>query len=344
MRIARRLGFAVIVVAGLAGSDTWAAPAAKTRPAPVAPVAARPRLDFPDPTGTTRFERVWGDGADVLVLAGDKRVLRMERSGAIQEGTGPSDPIAFAMTGTPPSTKLAIAGASGELVIFDGATWEYGLAPALDAEALTGIAYDSTGRLHVAGRHRALYVRELDATWRTYRYPGGGVEVIAAGFGPGGLYLIGAHARVFSFASGQFRELTLTGLTSAVQGAAWTHAWMNGAGDRAWLTCGKHLLTLELPSGNLKTTPSPLFFDPSSFAGARARGGDLLALGSMSELALYDGTGFTRVPGEVRHSGGLYIDVKQSMIYEVEWGKLNRFPVRHPRLGTGAGEAWAPRP
>jgi len=36
--------------------------------------------------------------------------------------------------------------------------------------------------------------------------------------------------------------------------------------------------------------------------------------------------------------------VKQSMVYEVEWGKLNRFPVRHPRLGTGAGEAWVPRP
>lgn len=342
MRAARRIAIALIGLAGLTVHDATAAPAAKA--APTAPVSARPRVDFPDPTGNARLERVWGDGADVLVLAGDRRVLRIERTGAIQEGRGPANPLAFAMTGTPPAARFAVAGDGGELVWYDGANWEFGLAPALDAEPLTGAAYDGAGRLYVAGRYRALYVREADASWKTYRYPGGGVEVIHASFGPGGLYLIGAHARVFAFAAGQFQEKTLNGLTSAVQGSPWTHAWMNPSGDKAWISCGKHVIALELPSGNLKVSPSPLFFDPSSFAGTRTGGGDLIALGSMSELAVFDGTGFTKVPGEIRHSGGLYVDVKQSMIYEVEWGRLNRFPVRHARLGTGQGEPWVPRP
>lgn len=342
MRADRRIASALIVLAGLLAHDVKAAPAAKAPP--VAPIAARPRVDFPDPTGNARLERVWGDGADVLVLAGDRRVLRIERAGAIQEGRGPGHPLAFALTGAPPSTRFAVTGSEGELALYDGTNWEFGLAPALDAEPLTGAAYDSSGKLYVAGRHRALYVREADATWKTYRYPGGGVEVIHASFGPGGLYLIGAHARVFSFSAGQFQEKTLTGLTADVQGTPWTHAWMNPAGDKAWITCGKHVIALDLPSASLKVHPSPLFFDPSSFAGTRAGGGDLVALGSMSELAVFDGTGFTKVPGEIRHSGGLYFDAKQSIIYEVEWGRVNRFPVRHPRLGTGRGEAWVPRP
>jgi hypothetical protein len=312
-------------------------------PAPAAAAPARPGRDFPDLPEKAEPEAVWGDGADVLVVASSDEVFRIERTGAIAEGRGPEH-AANAVFTAGPQGHVAVVGERGEFAFFDGTTWEFALAPALDGEGLAGAAIDASGKLLLAGRHRALYVRE-GSTWKIFPYGSGGVDAIHAALAQDGtLFVVGAHGRVLSFSGGAFKDVVLSGITADVLNTRWLGAYLPPGSKTMWIATERFVIGADLAGGPSKSFPSPLFFEIGSFSGARVGGTDLLLLGTMSDYALFDGKDFYKVDSQAHHSDSLYVDPKRGTFYEVEWRKMQRFDLKHPALGTGKADVLPARP
>lgn len=140
-----------------------------------------------------------------------------------------------------------------------------------------------------------------------------------------------------SFAGGAFRDLSVSGITSEVLNTTWLGGWYSSASNKLWVVTSDWIVGIDLSTSSAQTTRIPLFFDVSSFAGTRTARGDLIAVGTMSDAALFDGTRFIKVAAELHHSSGLYIDTQRATLYEAEWRKMLRYPLQHPQLNTGPG-------
>ena len=315
-----------------------AAPARSAAPPPAvaaSPVAGR---DFPELPGRSRAQVLCGDGADMIVAAGEQKIYRVFRSHQLTESRGPRSPIACQVRGTGPSASLAVAGHGGEYARFDGSDWEFGLAPALDGEDLTGVILPSPNRVILVGSQRSMYTREGD-TWTLQRYPSGGIDVVhAAADSSGTIYLVGAHGRLLAYASGTYRDLAVTGIPAEVLSSRWVSGWYSSRTHSLWAFAQRWTIRIELSSLRATVQKIPLFFDTESVLGTSTARGDLFTMMTFGDGAVYDGTTFYKLEARDHRGGGMYLDPVRATLYATGWDKLMRYSVKHPYLGTGQGE------
>jgi hypothetical protein len=275
----------------------------------------------------------------MIVAAGDEKVFRILRSHQITQSRGPKAPLSCQVRGAGPSAVIAVSGVGGEYARYNGSDWEFGLAPALDGEDLPAVISLSATRTAFAGRQRALYTREGD-TWTLQRYPSGGIDVVYAGVDTSGTtYLVGAHGRLLAFAAGAFRDLNVTGIPAEVLSSPWTSGWYSARSNSLWIFAKKWIVRVELSSLQATVQKIPLFFDADHGMGMSTPRGDLFALSSFGDGALFDGATFYKLEGRDHRGAGLYLDPVRSVLYASGWDRLVRIPVKHPHLGTGQGEA-----
>lgn len=279
-----------------------------------------------------------GDGADMIVVGAESKVYRVLRSHQIIESRGPKAPIHCQVRGTGTSAMLVVTGAAGEYARFDGTDWEFGLAPALDAEDLSGAVLASPTRTVFAGRQRSLYTREGDA-WTLQRYPSGGIDVVYAGADvTGTIYLVGAHGRLMAFASGSFRDLAVTGIPAEVLSSRWVGGWYSARTNSLWAFAQRWTVRIELSTLRATVQKIPMFFDVDHAIGTSTPRGDLFALMTFGDGAIYDGTSFYKLAARDHHRGGMYLDSARATLYAAGWNQMIRAPVMHSHLGTGPGE------
>jgi hypothetical protein len=82
----------------------------------------------------------------------------------------------------------------------------------------------------------------------------------------------------------------------------------------------------------------PLFFELDQAIGVSTTRGDLFAVMTFGDGALYDGTNFTKLDAKDHHRGGLYLDPVRATLFTSGWDSMARSAVKHPYLGTGQGD------
>lgn len=294
--------------------------------------------DFPDLPERVRATVLCGDNADVIVAAGSGKIFRITRSHQVTQTRGPEHPIACQVRGTGASALIAVTGTSGTYARFNGTDWEYGLAPALDGEDLSGAVLASAARVTFAGRQRAMYTRDGDA-WTMQRYPSGGIDVVYVGTDASNtVYLVGAHGRIMAYSAGAFRDLNVTGIPAEVLSSTWVSGWYSSRSNALWVFTQRFAVKVDLASLRATVQKVPLFFDVQSAVGTSTARGDLFALMTFGDGALYDGTSFSKADLKDHRENGLYLDPVRSILFGSGWDGMVRAPVKHPYLGTGQAD------
>jgi hypothetical protein len=300
------------------------------------PVAGR---DFPDLPQRSRISALCGDGADMIVAAGEEKVFRVMRSHQVTQSRGPKSPLGCQVRGSGPSAIIVVTGTAGEYARFNGTDWEYGLAPALDSEDIPGAVIATATRTVLAGRQRSLYIRDGD-TWTLQRYPSGGIDVVYAGADASGtIYLVGAHGRLLANAGGTFRDLSVTGISADVLSSTWVGGWYSARTNSLWIFAQRWMVKVDIASLRATEQKVPLFFETSGAIGFSTQKGDLFAVATFSDGALYDGKDFFKLGARDNHRGAsMYVDPVRATLFAAGWDGLARAPVRHTFLGNGTSE------
>jgi hypothetical protein len=274
----------------------------------------------------------------MIVAAGDEKVFRVLRTHQITQSRGPKSPLGCQVRGTGTSAVIVVTGTAGEYARYNGADWEFGLAPALDGEDLPGAVIATTTRTVLAGRQRALYVRDGD-TWTLQRYPSGGIDVVYAGADASGtIYLVGAHGRLLANTGGTFRDLNVTGLSADVLSSGWVGGWYSSRANALWVFSKRWMVKVEIASLRATEQKIPLFFESSGAIGLSTPRGDLFAIMSFGDGALYDGKDFFKLDARDHHGAAMALDPVRSTLFVTGWDRLVRAPVRHAFLGSGTSE------
>jgi hypothetical protein len=307
-------------------------------PAVVAAASVAGR-DFPDVPEKLRPSVLCGDGADMIVAAGEQKIYRMTRSHQVTQSRGPRRPSMCQVRGTGTSALIAVVGDTGEYARYNGTDWEYGLAPALDGEDLSGAVLASANRTTFAGRQRALYTRDSD-TWTVQRYPSGGIDVVYAGVDASNtIYLVGAHGRIVAYSAGAFRDLNVTGIPADVLSSTWVGGWYSLRNNALWVFAQRSVVKIELATLRATVQKVPLFFEVAGAVGTSTPRGDLFTLMTFGDGALYDGTVFSKVELKDHRDNAMYLDPVRAVLFGAGWDAMVRAPVKHPYLGTGQGES-----
>ena len=338
--------------------------AACASPAPVDAQPARPEVVTPrktKPEPTTRAPKGPVSGQDFILPEGQQIAMAgalgpdgmvfvtagkahaLDRSGASIEGRAPDGArgVADHVDG---STRIAVVfGGRGEYSLLRGTMWEHGLAPALDGEDLAGATIDPSGVVSLAGRHRALYVREGDA-WKVHRYPPGAGHVAGLTRCPDGTtFLVTATARVLSFTAGVFKDLAVSGVTAQMLEEPWEWAWCSPKTTSLYAVSGEWLMKIDPATGATRGWPIPLFFDVDAATGVAMPTGDIIVVATMSDSALFDGTSFYKVATEGSHPKALFVDATRAVVHHFGMSKPHVLPIVHPAFGTGKGEVLTER-
>ncbi|MFO0757450.1 MAG: hypothetical protein U0359_13215 [Byssovorax sp.] len=293
---------------------------------------------FPAPPGLGWSSGIWGDGADLLVVAGSSGVRRICRGGATAGGPSINGSSAVAGAGKGASATVVAAGSRGQLARFSAGAWESANAPVLGQEEIKGVAVDARGRVLAAGESTALYVWDHD-TWHVHRYAAGnsgnsgnkvnGVVVAADGTA----YLFGARGTLLGFQNDVIRAIAIDA-TPPLAGDL-VAAWASPASGQLWVATDQGIVaSVDPKSGQARSSKSPLFGAPRALTGVSSPEGDLIAVSGQSDLALFDGKDWKPLGVNIAFPEGLGLDVPGGALYVVNRDGLQRVPVDHPRLAS----------
>lgn len=286
---------------------------------------------------------VWGDGG-VLAVQDLFGVRAICRSGQVVPMSTPKYEHLEALGGGGPAGAPVIAavGEAGAVLVWGGARPGFERAPVIEAEGLVGVTVDAAGRIYAAGERHAVYVRD-GAVWAVHRYPGAtapAVRAIAA-LGPGRVLMVGEEGLVLTYRDGVVRRLNLP--TGALTGDL-KALWVSPSGS-AWIVGDGSLARLDVQRGAVISVPIPLS-GPAAAAitGVATPQGDVVVVGGMNDLALYDGERFLRIPGEYSFPEGLHLDGHEGALYVAHRDGLRRIGLRHPGLDAARAASGAAPP
>jgi hypothetical protein len=311
-------------------------------PAPVVAMERPRAAEFPLNNFTAKL--MWSDEADLLVLSGWPRdvVKRLERSGAALDGRGPRSATDIAGRGVGGNADVIITGSEAETARLRNGAWDFLLAPALDGEAISAVAFDPVGRAIFAGQHRALYIEQAD-TWTVHPYPSSGLDAVDLVVAPDGTaYVVGAHGRVLAFSGGKFRDVLLTSLTGDALKEPWQFAWLDPGQSQLWIASREALVGIYLRSGVTKVHELNLF-TVEAMSGAITPSGMVLAIAGSSEILLFDGANFDKLEGAPSGIDSFAIDAKHATLHVATSKGLFHLPLKHPAFGAGNERRTEPR-
>jgi hypothetical protein len=294
--------------------------------------AEAPAGPFPAPASLGWSSAVWGDGADMLVIASGRGVHRVCRSGAVAQGLALAGADAVSGAGQGASATLVAAGSRGQLARWASGKWESVNAPVLAQEEVKGVAIDTRGRLLAAGESGALYVGDRD-TWHVHRYPAGSKINGLVAADADTAYLFGARGLLLAFQNDTLRAIPIDA-TPPLSGDL-VAAWWSASTNLLWVTNEQGFIaSIDVRSGQARAVKSPLFGAARAITGITTPEGDLVAVSAQSDLALFDGKEWKPLGVNISFPEGLFFDVRGASLYAVSRDGLQRVPVEHPRLAA----------
>lgn len=220
----------------------------------------------------------------------------------------------------------------------DGVTAMGGAVPVIEGERISSCAVDPSGDVYFVGEHRAVY-RWRGNDWSVLPFDAPTTTFSAAIAADSTLYIATSDGLARRTQTG-FERVSLGAFSIPYNGSA--KLWISDRTQQVYLAHYGAITVFDPRTGRTRQHRHELFGEPGAITGVASPLGDLVAIATQSNVALFDGSAFTQLPQEFVFARGLAFDPAGGALYVGAQSAFGAVAITHPWLRAAASTAPAP--